>query len=150
MHHPVLGKLTPDENCYLATFCHNWAELSVSVDPVDSDIEHTLKAGEKALLNLGEIEKRARKAASAELLNTYNDYWREFQVSDGNGGWEVVSNPLISSTEFEAQLKLDEVDIIGLGEITLAFDSDLFADHVIEVTSADGAVFRDVTVSLYG
>ncbi|MES2660675.1 MAG: DUF2262 domain-containing protein [Verrucomicrobiota bacterium] len=154
MKTPILGDLEADEhipNFYSAVFKYRDRDLTVCLDPDDAELDVTLGAARKGLLDLERIEQIARREASSRLLKTYNESWREYQESDGKGGWEQILNPMLEAHEFESRLTLMSVTVSGEGDISLGFhDGDLFAGHVVEVNSLDGLVFEDLNAGISG
>lgn len=52
------------------------------------------------------LDKLAKRIAVADLRETYNAGWNEYDEAQEDGSSKLVSNPKLSEAEFEAKLSL--------------------------------------------
>jgi hypothetical protein len=133
---PVLGPLTLDRayDWYEGTRTIRGHEYKVTVETPDPDDDRKVaRAVAKASAAIRQIERGLaglREAIAEELLDTYNDSWRD----DGDG-------KRLSRAAFKRRPSLQSV-VVASGRTTVYFDDDeLFLGHTIEVRlSARGRV----------
>lgn len=79
---------------------------------------------------------RYREAAADELLQNYNDNWR----NDGDA--------LLTRREFASRLTLDSISVDSTGEIDVFFkDGELFAGHVIQLRLDSAGRVRSIAIA---
>jgi hypothetical protein len=79
---------------------------------------------------------RYREAAADELLENYNDNWR----NDGDA--------VLSRREFASRLTLDSINVDSNGEIDVYFkDGEMFAGHVIQVRVDSAGRVRSIAIA---
>ena len=150
----ILGTLLEDPDrpgVVCATVLLDGREVNIRVDPDGGDTSATVAVARRFLASLSNYDRKAREAAAASLLATYNDAWREFEEVSEDGQRTEVSRPLLTNTEFAATLELDSVLVLGKECCELSYrDNDLFWGHSIHVTAFDGESFADLHVELFG
>lgn len=124
--HPVLGKLG-----WLPEFSHWFTQLplpfgrwlDVIVDPGDGDRHEFIEPAVGLLLRALKAEPRIRRQAiRAELLDLYNDTWRQADAA------------VLSADELVSRLKLALVDVGTVVPVTLHYEArELFGGHSIAV-----------------
>ena len=125
--------------------------LVLTVDREDSTGQSSLALLATIIASLSRLDERARQAASASLLTTYNESWREYQEATGGGRFRDVTGPELDRSRFEQRLSLTSVSVTGPDTCAFGYDDDgLFWGHSVFVTSFDGAVFGDLHVELFG
>src|SRR6266487_2688850 len=111
----VLGVLNADSmktGTLVGSVLYRGSSISLRLDADGSSLEACLELGRKAVLALESLDEKARAAASQSLLTIYNDDWREYQRADGEGGFEEVSDPALTGTEFASRISLRSLSII--------------------------------------
>lgn len=92
-------------------------------------------------------------AVVEDLLETYNENWRCFSQSRGDGTWEEVEREVLDERSFAAALRFTAFDVaLPIGpDSAYSYDAwlepgDLFWDHRIHVSRSDSGFY----VSLFG
>lgn len=149
----ILENLKPDPNLsgvLCASVTDGKDSFELRIDPDDQPVEDCLQAARKLLASIQEMNQRALSIASENLLDSYNESWREYSEMSKDGLYEDVSNPELKPSEFEANLKISSVSVIGQMVEFLYSDNGLFAGHSVVVTSFDGLNFADTTAEIFG
>jgi hypothetical protein len=154
MNDEVLGTLLPDERSDGAlngAISYRGKRLPLHVEPEEGDLSLPIALARALVGSLSTFDQKARKAAAAALLTTYNESWREFSKAREDGTMVDVSNPPLSESEFMARIELESLEVGGKDICSLWYaDGGLFAGHSIFVTSFDGEKFSDLDASLFG
>jgi hypothetical protein len=149
----LLGPLTTDAETpgrYIGTVDCGGRIVPLHIDTSGYPIDECIALARLAVSSLGTLEERAKNCAVEELLETYNECWREYNEWDGEK-WLDVSNPAIDSQQFKDLILLNTVYVDGNELFTLWFDDGgLFEGHSIEVTSFDGPALSDFHATLVG
>ena len=124
--HPVLGTLG-----WLPEFSHWFAQLprpsggrlDVIVDPGDGDRHEFIEPAAGLFRRALKAEPRLRRQAiRAELLDLYNDTWRQ------------AAEPVLSDGELASRLELTLVDVGTVVPVTLHYEAgELFGGHGVAV-----------------
>lgn len=150
----ILGELEVDENLpnvLNGVRSYLGRDIKLIVDPDNSPANEALALAREGVVVLAQLDSAAKHAACKHLLDTYNDYWREYKESDGKGGWNTVSNDLLSEDEFISGIKLVTFQVEGGDSICLWYnDGGLFGGHAILVSSNDGRKFEELDIALWG
>lgn len=102
-------------------------------DVCEKNIKKYLKMARKIFLWLQNNEKKLRKAAADELLETYNDEWNEGKP--------------ISKKDFIDTIKITGMNIDHDGEFEVWYeDGGLFADHQISIRIRKNKKIYDITL----
>ncbi len=150
---PKLGEVRSDpslENNLLMTVSFEGRDIELTLDPDGEELEECLEIARELSASLVEHNKKALSVASRDLLTNYNENWRFYGVSRGDGTTEEIEDPALTPTEFEARLRLTGLSVTGTSVEFWYSDMNLFAGHSIFVDSADGLAFTDVHASLFG
>jgi hypothetical protein len=100
---------------------------------------------------LPELDKLAKRTATADLRETYNDGWNEYDEAQEDGSFKRVSNPKLSEAEFEAKLSLNAVNVTGEGMINFFYDDErMFWGHSVVVNSMKGTDFSKAHAEIFG
>ena len=137
--HPVFGVLKWDQQCSYWLGAHEPPDgeaLDVIVQPGDGERRDFLKRAADLFLWALSNERRVRsEAIEAELLDLYNDTWRQ------------GDDPVLSAAELEEQLRwvvLEIIDDEGIPPVTFSYRAgDLFGGHFLAVELDAGLKFRD-------
>ena len=138
---PVLGKIREARNgSRIATLTIAGREVRITIDA-----EGSLDFARALVGSVQQHDRCARDVAALELLETYNDNWREYQEIEADGAAVDVSNPELSTEEFVQRLGLEAISIWGENRCELFYnDGGLFWGHSVVVTTRDaGATWID-------
>ena len=117
----------------------------------DQSLEVALALAAKVARRLGELDQRAKKKAAADLCNTYNGGWNEYDEGQEDGSFRTVINPQLSRTEFEAKLSLQAVNVTGAEMLEFHYDDEgMFWGHAVIVTSMKGVDLSEAYAELFG
>jgi hypothetical protein len=154
MNDAILGQLAVDKRRPTAlkgTVPYQGAQVALDVDPDDGGMAECLELARVVVADLEHIDEKARQAAARDLLSNYNKNWREYERSDGKGGFIRVSGPELTEEQFSLRIKLNSLSITGSKSCCFGYDDgELFWGHGIFVTSFDGIEFSNVHVELFG
>lgn len=121
------------------------------VDPDDQSSEEAINFAERVVGSLEHLSAAGRRVAAQDLLESYNNSWRAYQVAGEDGKLETIVSPSLSSAEFESKLILESVSTTGTSCLELCFeDSNLFWGHKVIVKSFEGVEFSDAFAELLG
>ena len=147
----VLGTLTSIESGGVAAnipFLEG--TVTIRIEPGESDLEPCLELARRLVSALPSFDLKGKSAASAELLDTYNDDWREYQMAE-NGRMIDVTGPALSLSEFMGNLRLEWIAIEQPDAFQMGYNSGhLFSGHSILVWSFDAEQFTNISVQLFG
>lgn len=154
MKHDILGEIEQtggDPFEATATIVHESRSIQVGMLPDDQPLEVTLSLAAEVVSGLAELDKVAKKAASRDLLDVYNEEWNAEEEDEDGGSTEPVSNPPLSETEFESKLTLRAINVTGSKMVDLYYDDQgMFLGHSVLVSSFDGADFGKAVAELFG
>lgn len=137
--HPVLGTLgwLPDYSYWFAQLrlpSGDW--LDVIVDPGDGDrFEFLPRAAELFQWAMGSERQVLAEAMQAELLELYNDTWRQ------------ADEPVLSAEELTARLDWQLLSVSASDVVPVEFSygaGELFGYHGVTVEVGAGLRFRDI------
>ncbi|MHC5539340.1 DUF2262 domain-containing protein [Singulisphaera rosea] len=151
--HSVLGEIeeSGDVFDYVATilYCQRDIEIHILLD--DKPFEVVLQLASEVALRLKELDETAKQIAVVDLRETYNNGWNEYEELQDDGSLKSVTNPQLSEAEFEANLSLSSVTIIGDCGVDLVYeDQDMFWGHCVTVNSTNGVDLSEAHAELSG
>jgi hypothetical protein len=95
-----------------------------------------LSLAAKVVGRLAELDKLAKGIAVADLRETYNSGWNEYDEVQEDGSLKTVTNPQLSEAEFEAKLSLQAVNVSGDRMLDFFYDDErMFWGHSVVVNS---------------
>ena len=154
MQHDILGEIKRIEgDVFDGTAAIQFGPRSVRIGiSCDGEtFETALTLSEEAVRRLPELDRRAKRVASAELREVYNNGWNEYDQAQDDGSFKTISNPKLSEAEFEAKLSLDAMNVTGSGMIEFFYDDEkLFWGHSVVVHSMRGVDFSEARAELFG
>lgn len=154
MKDDVLGELREDGSMpgtFSGKLTHAGTTIEFSLRTDSASLEECIGFAREAVKRLAQIDLAARKVAVRDLLETYNDGWREYQQADAQGNVTNFSNPLLSADQFMAKLSLRSLGITGDELCSLGYgDAGLFWNHAIFVEFFDGTTFKSAHAELFG
>jgi hypothetical protein len=120
--------------------------IRISVYPDDVEEAQTLAFGQSVAGGLAGLEEQAKAIAVRDLLETYNDGWREADDEED----DAPLPPELTAEQFAARLRLTAANCSGSDSLQLFFDDDgMFGGHSVVVDSFDaGATWT--RANLYG
>lgn len=154
MKHDILGEIQrPAGEVFdgVATIRYGQRDIQIQMDRDDQPFEVTLELAAEVARHLPELDRIARRVAVAELRETYNNGWNEYDEAQEDGSLKTVSNPELSEAEFEAKLSLSSINVTG--DSLLAFlyeDGGMFWGHSVVVNSLDGIDLSAAHAELFG
>jgi hypothetical protein len=117
----------------------------------DQPLEITLALAENVAGRLAELDQRAKRVAVADLRETYNGGWNEYDEGQEDGSFKTVTNPQLSEAEFEAKLSLQAVNVTGARMLDFYYDDErMFWGHSIVVNSMRGVDLSEAQAELFG
>lgn len=142
----VLGKVREARNgSRVATPMIAGREVRITIEVQGEDVQKSLDFARALVGSAQQHDRSARDVAAVDLLDTYNDNWREYQEIESDGAAVDVSNPELSAEEFVNRLILVAVHIWGENRCEFFYnDGGLFWGHSVVVTTRDaGATWTD-------
>lgn len=154
MKHDILGKLEQSD-CQpfdaIAVVRHGSRDVKIALIRDDQPLEVTLKLAEEVVGRLIELDELAKGVAVADLRETYNSGWNEYDEAQEDGSLKRVTNPQLSEAEFKAKLSLQAVNITGDQMLDFFYDDErMFWGHGVVVTSMNGIEFSESHADLFG
>jgi hypothetical protein len=126
-------------------------DIKVGISRDDQPFETALELAADVVRRLPELDNLAKRVAVADLRQTYNNGWNEYDEAQEDGTFKAVSNPQLSEAEFEAKLSLNAINVTGDRVIDFFYDDEkMFWGHSIVVTSLNGVNFSDAHAELFG
>jgi hypothetical protein len=154
MKHDILGEIKRaegDNGHGLATIEYDSRKVAIRVIPDDGPFETSLQLAAEVVTRLKELDTRAKQTIVADLRNSYNSGWNEYDEAQEDGSLKTVSNPQLSESEFESKFSLVGVNVTGSEMVDLFYDdSRLFWGHSVFVNSLTGTDFSDARAELFG
>jgi hypothetical protein len=154
MKHDILGEIKRREGDVIegvATIRFGSREITIHIIPSDQPFETTLTLAGEVVTRLKELNKAARRIIVAEMRETYNTCWREYDEMQADGSLKRVSNPQLSEAEFDKMFSLDAVNVSSNQVIDLFYDdSGMFCGHSVVVSSLNGIDFIGARADLFG
>jgi hypothetical protein len=154
MKHDILGEIERpggDVIDGVATIRYGSRELKVQMICDDQPFDTTVQLAAEVVQRLPELDKLAKRVASRDLRQTYNNGWNEYDEAQEDGSLKTVSNPQLSEMEFEAKLSLNAVNVTGDRMIDFFYDDEkMFWGHSVVVISLNGVDFSEARAELFG
>jgi hypothetical protein len=116
MKHDILGKVertNGDPFDGVAVIRYGSRDIKVGISRDDQPFETTLSLAAEVVLRLPELDRLAKRVAVADLRESYNNGWNEYDEAQEDGSLKTVSNQQLSAAEFEAKLSLNAVNVTG-------------------------------------
>jgi hypothetical protein len=154
MKHDILGEIKQTD-CHpfdgVATIGYGSREIKIGISGDDQPFEAALKLADEVVRRLPELDKVAKRVAVADLRETYNCGWNEYDQAQEDGSFKTVSNPQLSEAEFEAKLSLKAINITGDQMVDFFYeDEGMFWGHSVFVNSLDGTDFGEAHAEIFG
>jgi hypothetical protein len=153
MEDEILGRLS--ENAHLpralnGSFAYGGRQIPVVLFPQKKSLPQCVALARAIVSEISQIDERAKNAATDDMLELYNENWREYGEIDEDGEHVEVSNPELTEAEFKSRLTLTNVSVHGDSAVSFSYDiEDLFAGHEIVLSSVTTAC-RNFHVELVG
>lgn len=154
MQHPILGEVKQSE-CHpfdaVAVIRHASRDIEVGIAYDDQPPETTLHLAAEVAGRVEYLDKLAKGIAVADLCDTYNSGWNEYDEVQEDGSLKLVTNPQLTKAEFEAKLSLRAINITGNQIVDFFYDEDsMFWGHRVVVSSLSGTDFCEARAELFG
>ena len=154
MKHDILGEVEQsDGHPFDAVAVIRYGPLDIKVGIIrdDQPLETTLNLAAEVVGRLVELDKLAKGIAVADLRDTYNSGWNEYDEAQVDGSLKTVTNPQLTEAEFEAKLSLRAVNVTGDRMIDFFYDDErMFWGHSVVVDSLNGTDFSEAHAELFG
>lgn len=154
MKHDILGEIQrPAGDVFdgVPTIRHGQRDIKIQMSCDDQPLEITLELAAEVVRCLPELDKIAKQIAVADLRETYNHGWNEYDEIQEDGSLKAVSNPQLSEAEFEAKLSLNAVNVTGDRMIDFFYeDEGMFWGHSVVVNSLKGVDLSEAHAELFG
>jgi hypothetical protein len=154
MKHDVLGEIERSDSDVIdgvAKIRYGGREIKVQIIRDDQTFETTVQLAAEVVRRLPELDKLAKRVAVADLRETYNNGWNEYDEAQEDGSLKAVSNPQLSEVEFEAKVSLNAVNVTGDRMIDFFYDDQrMFWGHGVVVNSLNGIDFSEARAELFG
>ncbi|MCC9606284.1 DUF2262 domain-containing protein [Blastopirellula sp. JC732] len=155
MQHEILGEVkTGDCDPYaaVATIPYDSYEIQIGMVTLgDAPLEATLELAANVVRRLAELDQVAKRIATRELRDSYNNIWNEYDEQQEDGTFKTVSKPQLSESEFQEKLLLYSVTVSGDQEVEFYYDEDdMFLGHFVLVNSRNGIDLSDASANLAG
>jgi hypothetical protein len=154
MKHDMLGEVELSDGQpfdAVATIRHGSRDIKVGIIRDDQPLDTTLRLAAELVSRLTELDQLAKRVATTDLRETYNNGWNEYDEAQEDGSFKTVSNPQLSEGEFEAKLSLSAVNVTGDLVINFFYDDErMFWGHSVVVTSLNGMDFSEAHAEIFG
>ncbi|MEM1262501.1 MAG: DUF2262 domain-containing protein [Pseudomonadota bacterium] len=118
-------------------FAYQRKDVAIRVDPDGEELATTLRLAKKFLSGLEGYDARAKQKVAEEMLQNYNDNWRQ------------EHDPVLTANQFIQKLTLVGMSFLGSDSVDFSYDdADMFAGHSLIPQSFDGETFT--YVRMYG
>ena len=126
-------------------------EVVLRISPDDATMEQCLSSAAQALSVLRDIDLKAKDAAATHLLPSYNEHWRHYGRSAGDGTIVDVHDTELTASDLKNRLTMTSIEALGATCYTVFYDAEkMFHGHSVVVTSFDGLLFSEVSAELFG
>jgi hypothetical protein len=154
MKHDILGEVE-QLDCHpfdaVATIPYGAQYIKFGISRDDQPLETALKLAAEVATRLAELDELAKRVASRDLREGYNDGWNEYDEAQDDGSFKTVLNPKLSEPEFEAKLTLKAVNVTGDRMIDFFYDDErMFWGHSVFVNSLNGTDFSEARAEIFG
>ena len=154
MTHDILGKVERSDGepfDAVATIRYGSRDVEIGICCEGFPIATAVTFAAEVVQNLADLDRQARRVATADLRTTYNSGWNEYDIAHEDGTFETVSNPQLSEADFQARLSLTAINLSGEATIEFFYDDDqMFWGHSVVVISSNGLDFSDAYAQLFG
>lgn len=154
MRHDTLGEVQRTDGepfDGVATIRYGSREIKVGISRDDQPFETALTLAAEVVRRLPELDKVAKRVAVADLRETYNNGWNEYDEAQEDGSFKTVRNPRLSEAEFEAKLSLNAINVTGDRMIDFFYDDErMFWGHSIVVNSLNDVDFSEARAEMFG
>jgi len=154
MKHQILGEIRrPPGEVFdgVATIRYGRRDIKIQMDRDDQSFEATMELAAEVVRHLPDLDKTAKQIAVADLRETYNSGWNEYDEVQEDGSLKKVLNPRLSEAEFAARLSLNAVNVTGDCMINLFYeDGGMFWGHCVVVNSLEGVDLGEAHAELFG
>jgi hypothetical protein len=154
MKHDILGEVEQSGGHpfdAVAMIRHGKRDINVGIMRDDQPLEITLNLAAEVASRLAELDKLAKRVATRDLRETYNNGWNEYDEAQEDGSLKTVVNARLSEVEFEAKLSLRDVNVTGDRMIDFFYDDErMFWGHSVVVNSLSGTDFIEAHAELFG
>ncbi len=154
MKHDIFGEIRrPAGDVFdgVATIRHGQRSIKIHMNRDEQTFETTLELAAEVVRRLPELDKIAKQIAGADLRETYNNGWNEYDEVQEDGSLKAVSNPQLSEAEFEAKFSLNAVNVTGDRMIDFFYEDDgMFWGHSVVVNSLKGVDPSEARAELFG
>lgn len=154
MRHEILGEIERTDGGPfdgVATIPYGSQDVEVEIICDDQPFEAVVKLAAEVVRCLPEFDKLAKRVAVADLRETYNGGWNEYDEVQADGSLKTVLHPQLSEAEFEAKLSLSAVNVTGDRGVNFFYDDQgMFWGHHVVVSSLNGTDFSDAYADIFG
>lgn len=154
MKHDILGEVELSDGHPFdatATIRYGSRDINVGISRDDQPLETSLKLAVEVVRRLPELDKLAKRVAVADLRETYNNGWNEYDEAQEDGSFKRVSNPQLSEEGCEAKLSLNAINVTGDQMIHFFYgDEGMFWGHSVVVNSLNGTDFSQAHAEIFG
>ncbi len=154
MKHNILGEVEQSDGHpfdAVAVVRYGSRDIKVGLIRDDQPLETTVNLAAEVVGRLAELDKLAKGVAVADLRETYNSRWNEYDEAQEDGSLKTVTNPQLSEAEFEAKLSLRAVNVTGDRMLDFFYDDErMFWGHSVVVNSLNGVDFSEAHAELFG
>jgi hypothetical protein len=153
MTHEILGEIKLGEAPFdgVANIRYESRDIKVGISRDDQSLEVSIILAVDVVQRLAELDKLAKRAAAADLRETYNNGWNDYDEVQDDGSLKSVCNPQLSEDEFEAKLSLNAINVSGAQVVEFFYaDENMFWGHTVMVISFSGIDFSDAHAELFG
>jgi hypothetical protein len=154
MKHDILGEVEQSDGHpfdAIAMIRYGSRDIKLGIIRDDQPLETTLTLAAEVVSRLAELDKLAKRVASRDLRESYNNGWNEYDESQEDGSFKTVINPQLSEAEFEGKLILDAVNVTGDRMIDFFYDDErMFWGHSVFVNSLNGTDLSEARAEIFG
>jgi hypothetical protein len=151
VRHPQLGVLEIRDNSGSGTLAFDGRSIPLRIELDGCGLDEVLSFAASIASALGTFDRISKEIIAADLLDTYNSGWNEYDEVQEDGTLKTVINPKLSSVEFQARFIMNGITITGDSSVDLWYeDGGLFWGHSVFVESLDGADFANARAQLFG
>lgn len=154
MKHPILGEIERTNGGVIdavAKIRHGSRNIEIQIIRDDQTFDITVQLAAEVVGRLDELDRAAKRVATANLRQTYNSGWNEYDEAQADGTLMTVSNPQLSEAEFENKLTLKAINVTGDRMIHFFYDDEkMFWGHSVVVCSLNGVDFGEAYAELFG
>lgn len=151
MDHKSLGKIVRDEHGDgSASVPYGERMISIRIMEDELSYEAALEIAATIAERLAEYDAKMKQVAAADLTETYNGGWNEYDEAQEDGTFKTVVNPKLTPEEFAAKLTLRAINVTGQMLDFFYDDQNMFWGHSVIANSMDGLAFTEVHGEIFG